>query len=44
MMLFNRYTRLPLGLTDCGLAEQTNIAQQPDLATRCQVFHLREPK
>ncbi|MAQ01084.1 MAG: alpha-L-arabinofuranosidase [Alteromonadaceae bacterium] len=44
MMLFNRYTRLPLGLTDCGLAEATNIAQQPDLATRCQIFHLREPQ
>ena len=44
MMLFNRYTRLPLGLTDCDLAEGTNIAQQPDLATRCQIFHLREPQ
>ena len=43
MMLLNPYNRLPLGLSDCGLAEQTNIARQPDSDTRCQVFHLREP-
>ncbi|NVK54299.1 MAG: family 43 glycosylhydrolase [Alteromonadaceae bacterium] len=44
MMLFNRYTKLPLGLTNCGLAEGTNIAQQPDLSNRCQIFYLREPQ
>ncbi|MEO2279752.1 family 43 glycosylhydrolase [Pseudoalteromonas pernae] len=43
VMLINRYTKQTLGLSDCGLAEHTNFAQQPELATRCQVFHLREP-
>ncbi len=44
MMFINRYTNQALGLTDCGLAEGTNLAQQPELDTRCQVFHLREPR
>lgn len=42
--LINRYTRQAMGLENCGLAEDTNIAQQPDLGNRCQVFHLREPQ
>ncbi|GAC16482.1 family 43 glycosylhydrolase [Aliiglaciecola lipolytica] len=43
LMLINRYTRQAMGVSDCGLADGTNIAQQPNLATRCQIFHLREP-
>lgn len=43
VMLINRYTRQALGLSNCGLAEGTNFAQQPELSTRCQVFHMREP-
>lgn len=43
-LFVNRYTKQVLGLSDCGLAEDTNIAQQPELATRCQVFHLRAPQ
>ncbi len=44
VMLFNRYTKQAMGVSDCGLADGTNIAQQPDLGTKCQVFHLREPQ
>ncbi|MDX1353721.1 MAG: RICIN domain-containing protein, partial [Thiomicrorhabdus sp.] len=43
IMLINRYTKQALGLSNCGLAENTNFAQQPDLGNKCQVFHLREP-
>ena len=43
VMLINRYTKQALGLSNCGLAENTNFAQQPDLGNKCQVFHLREP-
>ena len=43
VMLINRYTKQVLGLSDCGLAENTNFAQQPDLGSKCQIFHLREP-
>ncbi|MGQ8364496.1 family 43 glycosylhydrolase [Glaciecola sp. 1036] len=43
VMLMNRYIRQAMGLANCGLAEGTNVAQQPDLGTDCQVFHLREP-
>ncbi len=42
MMFINRYTRQALGLENCGLAENTNFAQQPVLKTNCQVFHLRK--
>ncbi|WP_339689393.1 family 43 glycosylhydrolase [uncultured Pseudoalteromonas sp.] len=44
VMLINRYTKQALGLSDCGLADKTNFAQQPDLGNKCQIFHLREPK
>ena len=44
VMLINRYTNQALGLSDCGLADKTNFAQQPDLGSKCQIFHLREPK
>lgn len=44
VMLINRYTKQALGLSNCGLAEHTNYAQQPILATRCQTFHFREPQ
>lgn len=40
--LVNRYTRQVMGLENCGLAENTNIAQQPELGNRCQVFHLKK--
>ena len=43
VMLINRYTKQALGLSDCGLADKTNFAQQPDLGNKCQIFHLREP-
>lgn len=43
VMLINRYTNQALGLSDCGLADKTNFAQQPDLGNKCQIFHLREP-
>ncbi|QJR81245.1 family 43 glycosylhydrolase [Alteromonas pelagimontana] len=44
VMLINRYTKLAMGVSDCGLADGTNIAQQPDMGTKCQIFHLREPQ
>lgn len=44
VMLINRYTKQALGLSDCGLADKTNFAQQPNLGNKCQIFHLREPK
>lgn len=40
--LLNRYTQQAMGVENCGLADNTNIAQQPPLANRCQLFHLRE--
>lgn len=40
--LVNRYTRQTMGVENCGLADNTNIAQQPVLENRCQLFHLRE--
>lgn len=43
IMFVNRYTKQALGLENCGLAENTNFAQQPVLANNCQVFQLRQP-
>lgn len=44
VMLLNRYNNQVMGVSDCGLAEGTNIAQQPDMKTKCQVFHFRSPQ
>ena len=44
VMLLNRYNNQAMGVSDCGLANGTNIAQQPDMETKCQVFHFREPR
>lgn len=41
--LFNRYTSQVMDLASCGLADGTNLAQGPDLNTKCQRFHLRAP-
>jgi len=42
--LINRYTNQVMDLSSCGLADGTNLAQGPDLNTKCQRFHLRSPK
>lgn len=44
VMLLNRYNNQVMGVSDCGLADGTNIAQQPDMKTKCQVFHFRSPQ
>ncbi|MBD3586923.1 family 43 glycosylhydrolase [Salinimonas sp. HHU 13199] len=44
VMLINRYNNQAMGVSDCGLADGTNIAQQPDMKTKCQVFHFRSPQ
>ncbi len=41
--LINRYTNQVMDLASCGLADGTNLAQGPDLNTKCQRFHLRSP-
>ncbi|WP_111640944.1 family 43 glycosylhydrolase [Marinimicrobium alkaliphilum] len=40
-VLTNRYTNQVMDLAHCGVADKTNLAQGPDLDTRCQRFHLR---
>lgn len=42
--LVNRYSKQAMDVANCGLADGTNIAQGPNLANQCQVFHLRSPK
>ncbi len=41
--LVNRYTHQVMDLASCGLADGTNLAQGPQLETKCQRFHLRAP-